>query len=58
MAKSSKHYFRDGTLHTGGHHKMPDGFLHSGKTHTKNSKKLFHRNELSKSVQAKLKEKK
>ena len=32
-----KHYFRDGTEHKGGTHKMPNGQLHSGKTHTKTS---------------------
>ena len=47
MAKGVPHYFRDGTEHKGGMHKMPNGDMHSGKTHGKNSKKLFHLNELS-----------
>ncbi len=53
MAKGMKHYFRDGSLHTGGTHKMPDGSLHSGARHTKNSKPLFHMKELSKTAQKK-----
>ena len=40
MAKGVLHYFRDGTKHSGGMHKMPNGELHSGARHTKNSKKL------------------
>ncbi len=40
MAKSVAHYFRDGTKHTGGMHKMPNGQVHSGKTHGKTSKRL------------------
>jgi len=58
MGKGMKHYFRDGTEHKGGTHKMPDGSLHSGARHTKNSKKLFHMNELSKTAQAKARKKK
>tara|TARA_R110000803_G_scaffold184029_3_gene246353 strand:- start:1321 stop:1494 length:174 start_codon:yes stop_codon:yes gene_type:complete len=45
--KGVKHYKRNGTLHTGGTHKMPDGSLHSNKTHSKTSVKLFHLKELS-----------
>ena len=47
MAKGVKHYFRDGTEHKGGMHKMHNGQVHSGKTHTKSSKRLFHFSELS-----------
>ena len=47
MAKTVKHYFRDGTEYKGGTHKMPNGQLHSGKTHGKNSKRLFHFKDLS-----------
>ena len=47
MAKSVAHYFRDGTKHTGGMHKMPNGQVHSGKTHGKNSKRLYHFGQLS-----------
>ena len=42
-----KHYFKDGTEHKGGTHKMPNGQLHSGKTHGKTSKQLFHFKDLS-----------
>ena len=47
MAKGVKHYFRDGTEYKGGTHKMPNGQLHSRKTHSKNSKRLFHFKDLS-----------
>ena len=57
MAKGMKHYFRNGTEHKGGTHKMPDGSLHSGARHTSNSKKLFHMNELSKTAQTKARKK-
>jgi hypothetical protein len=53
MAKNMKHYKRDGTLHTGGTHKMPDGSLHSGKTHGKTSVKLYHYKDLSKKAKEK-----
>jgi hypothetical protein len=53
MAKGMKHYFRDGTEHKGGMHKMPNGQLHSGARHTANSKRLFHLNELSKTAKNK-----
>ena len=33
--KGVPHYFKDGTKHKGGTHKMPNGDLHSGKTHGK-----------------------
>ena len=58
MAKNAKHYFRDGTLHTGGTHKMPDGSLHSGARHTKNSKPVFHMKDLSKTAKKKASQKK
>tara|TARA_B100000035_G_C20991898_1_gene550561 strand:- start:379 stop:555 length:177 start_codon:yes stop_codon:yes gene_type:complete len=47
MAKGVAHYFKDGTKHSGGMHKMPNGQIHSGKTHGKNSKRLYHFSELS-----------
>tara|TARA_Y100000385_G_scaffold248339_1_gene269011 strand:- start:339 stop:509 length:171 start_codon:yes stop_codon:yes gene_type:complete len=53
MATNMKHYKRDGTLHTGGTHKMPDGSLHSGKTHGKTSVKLYHYKDLSKKAKEK-----
>ena len=53
MAKGVPHFFRDGTKHSGGTHKMPDGSVHSGKTHGASSKKLFHLNELSKTAKEK-----
>ena len=57
MAKGVKHYFRDGTEHKGGMHRMANGKLHSGKTHTALSKLLFHMRELSKTAQTKAKRK-
>jgi len=53
MAKGVPHYFKDGTKHTGGMHKMPNGQLHSGKTHGKNSKRLYHFSELSETAKKK-----
>ena len=47
MAMGVKHYFRDGTEHKGGMHKMPNGQLHSGARHTASSKILYHFGELS-----------
>jgi len=55
MGTKSKHYFRDGTLHTGGVHKMPNGQLHSGARHSKNSKRLYHFSELSDTAKKKAK---
>ena len=55
MGKGMKHYFRDGTEHKGGTHKMPNGQLHSGKTHGKNSKRLFHFKDLSATAKKKAK---
>ena len=55
MAKGVGHYFKDGSKHTGGTHKMPNGELHSGARHTKNSKRLYHFSELSKTAQKKAK---
>ena len=42
MGKGVKHYLKSGKESTGSMHKMKNGILHTGKTHTKNSKKLFH----------------
>ncbi|MEL0014041.1 MAG: hypothetical protein VW715_02455 [Rhodospirillales bacterium] len=53
MAKGVPHYFRDGTKHVGGMHKMPNGQLHSGKTHGPSSKRLYHLDELSKTAKEK-----
>jgi|TARA_E500000318_G_scaffold32333_2_gene32109 hypothetical protein len=47
MAKGVKHYFKDGTEHKGATHKDPKGRPMSGARHTKNSKYLYHMNELS-----------
>ena len=47
MAKGVVHYFKDGTKHTGGMHKMPNGQVHSGKSHGKTSKRLYHFGDLS-----------
>ena len=57
MAKNVAHYFKDGTKHTGGFHKMPNGDLHSGSRHTKKSKRLFHFSELSDRAKKKAKAK-
>jgi hypothetical protein len=40
MARGVPHYFRDGSKHTGGTHKMPNGEVHSGASHGATSKKL------------------
>jgi hypothetical protein len=53
MAKGVKHYKRDGSVHTGGTHKMPNGETHSGASHTRSSVKLFHFGDLSKKAQTK-----
>ena len=53
MAKGVAHYFKDGTKHTGGMHKMPNGQVHSGKTHGKTSKRLYHFCELSSTAKKK-----
>jgi|TARA_R110002050_G_scaffold253621_1_gene391816 hypothetical protein len=53
--KGVKHYKRNGSLHTGGSHKMADGTLHSGKTHSKNSVPLFHFKDLSATAKKKVK---
>ena len=58
MAKTVKHYFKNGTLHTGGTHKMPDGSVHSGARHTKNSKPVVHMKDLSKTAKLKAMRKK
>lgn len=58
MAKGVAHYFKDGTKHTGGMHKMPNGQVHSGKTHGKNSKRLFHFSELSDTAKKKARRRK
>lgn len=54
MAKDVAHYFRDGTLHKGGTHKMPDKSTHSGAKHTKNSRPVFHYKDLSKTAKKKI----
>jgi|TARA_R100001082_G_C4293844_1_gene129379 hypothetical protein len=48
--KGVKHYTADGKVWTGGMHKMKDGTLHTGKTHTKNSKNLFHYADVKKKI--------
>jgi hypothetical protein len=55
MAKGVKHYFRDGTEHKGATHKDPKGRPMSGARHTKNSKYLYHMNELSATAKKKVK---
>lgn len=58
MAKGVAHYFKDGTKHTGGMHKMPNGQVHSGKTHGKTSKRLYHFSELSSTAKKKARRRK
>ena len=53
MGMGVKHYFRDGKEHKGSMHKHPDGTLMTGKSMSKNSKKLYHFGELSKTAQRK-----
>jgi hypothetical protein len=53
MAKNKTHYFRDGTKHPGGTHKMPNGDLHSGSTHGPNSQRVYHYSDLSVSAKKK-----
>jgi len=52
MARSVKHYTKEGKAFKGGTHKMPNGQLHSGKSHTASSKRLFHYGDLSKKAQS------
>jgi hypothetical protein len=55
MAMGVKHYLKDGKEHKGGLHKMSDGTLHSGKSHTKNSKRLYHYGDLGDTAKQKAK---
>ena len=57
MVKGVKHYFRDGTEHKGGMHKMPNGQVHSGKTHGKTNKRLYHFADLSATAKKKARSK-
>ena len=50
--KGVKHYTKDGKEFKCAMHKMKDGTLHSGKTHTANSKKLFHYGDVKKKILA------
>ena len=47
MAKGVKHYFKTGTEHKGPTHKNKNGEVMSGKTHTKSSRFLVHKKDLS-----------
>jgi|TARA_R110000772_G_scaffold51556_4_gene118243 hypothetical protein len=51
--KGVKHYKKDGTEWKGNTHKMSNGTLHTNKTHTKNSKPLYHLSDLSKTARKK-----
>jgi hypothetical protein len=53
VAKSVKHFFRDGTEHKGATHKDAKGRIMSGKTHTSSSKYLVHKKDLSERAKAK-----
>ena len=52
MAKTTKHYLRNGKPYTGKFHKMGNGHIHSGATHTASSKRLYHYGDLSKTAKA------
>jgi len=52
--KGVPHYKKDGSLYCGRLHKHSDGTLMTGKTMSKDSVKLFHLDELSKSIQSKI----
>ena len=47
MAKGVKHYFKNGKEHKGDTHKDKKGRVMSGKTHTKSSRFLVHKKDLS-----------
>ena len=51
--KGVKHYFKDGTEHKGGTHKMDNGKLYSNIKHTATSKPLYHYSELSETAKKK-----
>jgi len=52
--KAKHHYLRNGTEWTGYQHSSERGVLYTGKTKNKNSKKLYHFMELSKTAQKKV----
>jgi hypothetical protein len=54
MAKGVKHYLKNGTEWTGPTHKT-NGMAMTGAKHTKSSKDLFHKKDLSAAVQKKMK---
>jgi len=53
MAKGVNHYLKNGTKWTGPTHKT-NGMAMTGATHTKSSKPLFHKKDLSAAVQKKM----
>jgi len=53
MAKGVKHYLKNGTEWTGPTHKT-NGMVMTGAKHTKTSKPLFHKKDLSAAVQKKM----
>ena len=52
--KGVKHYLKNGTEHKGAMHKS-NGIPMTGAKHTKSSKDLFHKKELSPAVRKKIK---
>jgi|TARA_B110000259_G_C13690376_1_gene272140 hypothetical protein len=52
--KGVKHYLKNGTEHKGAMHKS-NGMAMTGAKHTKSSKDLFHKKELSAAVRKKIK---
>jgi len=53
IMKGVKHYTKDGDVWEGKSHKMDDGTLHTGANHTKSSKNLVHKKDLSSALQMK-----
>ena len=51
--KGVKHYTKNGDVWEGKSHKMDDGTLHTGATHTKSSKELVHKKDLSSTLKMK-----
>jgi hypothetical protein len=50
--KGVKHYKKDGTEYKSDMHKMKDGSLHSGLKHNKDSVKLYHYEDLAKTLRS------
>ena len=53
MAKSTKHYKKDGSVFSGKVHRMANGHIHTGAKHTSSSSRVYHYGDLSKVAQKK-----